>query len=197
MGAGARHAGAIGWIRIRSGRVGPGRGAALRGTHKCRTHPRVSVVRSYLGYYTGSHQNSAVKRLWAGIVLGWVTSREVPVPHPHLLAFWPFADRKNPENRNVKRLFRSQTLPAISVGSSHSLPRHTRRYLPTCLRRPTPHATHSSSLWLLRVSCVRARAVRAASQGAEPYPARRLVTSRRPPRGLNTLLSNLFRTWTT
>lgn len=118
----------------------------------------MSVVRSYLGYYTGSHQNSAVKRLWAGIVLGWVTSREVPVPHPHLLAFWPFADRKNPENRNVKRLFRSQTLPAISVGSSHSLPRHTRRYLPTCLRRPTPHATHSSSLWLLRVSCVRARA---------------------------------------
>ena len=42
-----------------------------------------SVVRSYLGYYTGSHQNSAVKRLWAGIVLGWVTSREVPVSHPH------------------------------------------------------------------------------------------------------------------
>ena len=44
--------------------------------------PFVGAVRSYLGYYTGSHQNSAVKRLWAGIVLGWVTSREVPVSHP-------------------------------------------------------------------------------------------------------------------
>ena len=40
------------------------------------------VVRSYLGYYTGSHQNSAVKRPWARIVLGWVTSREVLVLHP-------------------------------------------------------------------------------------------------------------------
>lgn len=42
------------------------------------------VVRSYLGYYTGSHQNSAVKRPWARIVLGWVTSREVLVLHPPL-----------------------------------------------------------------------------------------------------------------
>ena len=40
------------------------------------------VVRSYLGYYTGSHQNSAVKRRWARIVLEWVTSREVLVSHP-------------------------------------------------------------------------------------------------------------------
>nr|PNR25933.1 hypothetical protein PHYPA_031299 [Physcomitrium patens]PNR26113.1 hypothetical protein PHYPA_031119 [Physcomitrium patens]PNR26115.1 hypothetical protein PHYPA_031115 [Physcomitrium patens]PNR26122.1 hypothetical protein PHYPA_031110 [Physcomitrium patens]PNR32533.1 hypothetical protein PHYPA_024475 [Physcomitrium patens] len=39
-------------------------------------------MRSYQGYYTRSHQNSEVKRLWAGIVLGWVTSREVPVLHP-------------------------------------------------------------------------------------------------------------------
>jgi hypothetical protein len=42
----------------------------------------VVVMRSYQGYYTRSHQNSEVKRLWAGIVLGWVTSREVPVLHP-------------------------------------------------------------------------------------------------------------------
>ena len=42
----------------------------------------VAVMRSYQGYYTRSHQNSEVKRLWAGIVLGWVTSREVPVLHP-------------------------------------------------------------------------------------------------------------------
>ncbi len=41
-----------------------------------------AVMRSYQGYYTRSHQNSEVKRLWAGIVLGWVTSREVPVLHP-------------------------------------------------------------------------------------------------------------------
>jgi hypothetical protein len=40
------------------------------------------VMRSNQGYYTRSHQNSEVKRLWAGIVLGWVTSREVPVLHP-------------------------------------------------------------------------------------------------------------------
>ncbi len=43
---------------------------------------RFDVMRSYQGYYTRSHQNSEVKRLWAGIVLGWVTSREVPVLHP-------------------------------------------------------------------------------------------------------------------
>ena len=42
----------------------------------------MNVMRSYQGYYTRSHQNSEVKRLWAGIVLGWVTSREVPVLHP-------------------------------------------------------------------------------------------------------------------
>jgi hypothetical protein len=47
------------------------------------------VMRSYQGYYTRSHQNSAVKRLWAGIVLGRVTSREVPVLHPHTLPFSP------------------------------------------------------------------------------------------------------------
>ncbi|GLJ58035.1 hypothetical protein SUGI_1407870 [Cryptomeria japonica] len=29
--------------------------------------------------------NSAVKRAWAGVVLGWVTSREVPVLHPFLV----------------------------------------------------------------------------------------------------------------
>ena len=45
----------------------------------------MDVMRSYQGYYTRSHQNSEVKRLWAGIVLGWVTSREVPVLHPLFL----------------------------------------------------------------------------------------------------------------
>lgn len=45
-------------------------------------------MRSYQGYYTRSHQNSEVKRLWAGIVLGWVTSREVPVLHPPFLPFY-------------------------------------------------------------------------------------------------------------
>lgn len=49
---------------------------------KCVLPPLLDVMRSYQGYYTRSHQNSEVKRLWAGIVLGWVTSREVPVLHP-------------------------------------------------------------------------------------------------------------------
>ena len=48
-------------------------------------------MRSYQGYYTRSHQNSEVKRLWAGIVLGWVTSREVPVLHP----FWSYFEKNN------------------------------------------------------------------------------------------------------
>ena len=30
---------------------------------------------------TGFHQNSVVKRAWARVVLGWVTSREVLVLH--------------------------------------------------------------------------------------------------------------------
>src|SRR3954471_4706220 len=34
---------------------------------------------------TGSHQNSAVKRAWARVVLGWVTSWEVLVLHPSFL----------------------------------------------------------------------------------------------------------------
>ncbi len=49
--------------------------------------PLTTVMRSYQGYYTRSHQNSEVKRLWAGIVLGWVTSREVPVLHPFCRTF--------------------------------------------------------------------------------------------------------------
>ena len=42
------------------------------------------VVRSYLGYYAGSHQNSAAKRPWARIVLPWVTRWEVLVSYPTL-----------------------------------------------------------------------------------------------------------------
>ena len=153
------------------------------------------MVRSYLGYYTGSHQNSAVKRLWAGIVLGWVTSREVPVPHP---PFWPFAEKKkNPENRNVKRLFWSQTLPTISAGSKiYPVGTHAGACLPVCIVRHPTRRTRRPSLWC-GCACRVVRACVRASQGAEPYPARRQVTSRRPPRGLNTLLSNLFRMWTT
>ena len=44
------------------------------------------VVRSYLGYYAGSHQNSAAKRPWARIVLPWVTRWEVLVSYPTLLS---------------------------------------------------------------------------------------------------------------
>ncbi|MED6142597.1 hypothetical protein PIB30_115308, partial [Stylosanthes scabra] len=38
-------------------------------------------VRSYQHQCTVSHQNSAVKRAWARVVLGWVTSWEVLVLH--------------------------------------------------------------------------------------------------------------------
>ena len=52
--------------------------------------PMMVVMRSYQGYYTISHQNSEIKRLWAGIVLGWVTSWEVLVLHPLLFFFFFF-----------------------------------------------------------------------------------------------------------
>ena len=45
------------------------------------------VVRSYLGYCAGSHQTSEAKRLWARIVLEWVTFREVLVTNPHFAPF--------------------------------------------------------------------------------------------------------------
>ncbi|MED6142520.1 hypothetical protein PIB30_114602, partial [Stylosanthes scabra] len=38
-------------------------------------------VRSFQHQCTGSHQNSAVKRAWARVVLGWVTSWEDLVLH--------------------------------------------------------------------------------------------------------------------
>jgi hypothetical protein len=43
------------------------------------------LLRSDSGYYTRFRQNSEVKHLWAIIVLGWVTSWEVPVLHPLFL----------------------------------------------------------------------------------------------------------------
>ena len=42
-------------------------------------------MQSYQHKCTGSHQNSVVKRAWARVVLGWVTSWEVLVLHP---SFW-------------------------------------------------------------------------------------------------------------
>ena len=45
------------------------------------------VVRSYLGYCAGSHQTSEAKRLWARIVLEWVTFREVLVTNPPYCTF--------------------------------------------------------------------------------------------------------------
>ncbi|KAK8540322.1 hypothetical protein V6N12_046609 [Hibiscus sabdariffa] len=42
-------------------------------------------MRSYQHKCTGSHQISAVKRAWASVVLGWVTSWEVLLLHPY---FW-------------------------------------------------------------------------------------------------------------
>lgn len=74
--------------------------------------PHRAVMRSYQGYYTRSHQNSEVKRLWAGIVLGWVTSREVPVLHPFSknledifpLNCFPEKDPTTKENKLQKRI---------------------------------------------------------------------------------------------
>ena len=47
-------------------------------------------MRSYQLTCTGSHQNSEVKRVWARVVLGWVTSWEVLVLHspPPLFLFF-------------------------------------------------------------------------------------------------------------
>src|SRR3989337_2775881 len=44
-------------------------------------------MRSYQHQSTGSHQNSEVKRAWARVVLGWVTSWEVLVLHSLLKFF--------------------------------------------------------------------------------------------------------------
>ena len=44
-------------------------------------------MRSYQLTCTGSHQNSEVKRVWARVVLGWVTSWEVLVLHPPTFFF--------------------------------------------------------------------------------------------------------------
>ena len=41
-------------------------------------------MRSYKHKSTGSHQNSEVKRAWARVVLGWVTSWEVFVLHSNI-----------------------------------------------------------------------------------------------------------------
>ena len=41
-------------------------------------------VRSYQHKCTGSHQNSEVKRVWARVVLRWVSSWDVLVLHPPL-----------------------------------------------------------------------------------------------------------------
>ncbi len=77
-------------------------------------------MRSNQGYYTRSHQNSEVKRLWAGIVLGWVTSREVPVLHPDSLLFFSFffffplhdsSSRTQNQTLDTRLLFSSFTIP--------------------------------------------------------------------------------------
>lgn len=62
----------------------PRSGLASRPPHRAHIllTPILHVVRSNLGYYSGSHPNSADKRPWARIVLGWVTSREVLVSYP-------------------------------------------------------------------------------------------------------------------
>ena len=67
------------------------------------------MMRSYQGYYTRSHQNSEVKHLWPGIVLGWVTFREVPVLHPFY--------------RNLENIFLPNSL--LQKNSKEKNPMHT------------------------------------------------------------------------
>ena len=48
--------------------------------HICMVTQHLPVMqRSYQGEYTRSHQNTEVKHLWAGLVLGRVISWEPPV----------------------------------------------------------------------------------------------------------------------
>lgn len=97
------------------------------------------VVRSYLGYYTGSHQNSAVKRLWAGIVLGWVTSREVPVSHPRLFFFVPLFRAKLVGQGGANSPPRSETSICARVVGHKLAPRSMRG-------RQTPNSTTHHSM---------------------------------------------------
>src|SRR6185295_9376785 len=68
-------------------------------------------MRSYQHYSTGSHQNAEVKRAWARVVLGWVTSWEFLVLHSFFFDFVRFD---------------SQTVVNILRASSHSSIRNQR-----------------------------------------------------------------------
>src|SRR6185503_2302912 len=85
-------------------------------------------MRSYQHESTGSHQNSEVKRAWARVVLGWVTSWEVLVLHSFFFRFRPFrfADRREHSPRIYFGRFDSQTVVNILRASSHSSIRNHR-----------------------------------------------------------------------
>src|SRR6185436_17809718 len=56
---------------------------------------------------TGSHQNSEVKRAWARVVLGWVTSWEVLVLHSFFFDFGRF------DSQNVVNILRASSHSGI------------------------------------------------------------------------------------
>ncbi|CAM6041523.1 unnamed protein product [Sphagnum compactum] len=73
-------------------------------------------MRSNQGYYTRSHQNSEVKRLWAGIVLGWVTSREVPPSPGRRMGSWGVEPQPGLEPGSPVRQ-RQEPSPRLGRGS--------------------------------------------------------------------------------
>src|ERR1700684_1144885 len=102
-------------------------------------------MRSYQGYYTRSHQNSEVKRLWAGIVLGWVTSREVPVLHPTIFfsspLFHPRTIRPSPHRTCTS----ARTNPSSSRSTSfHPIPTYHSSFILLTVNSNTYHIPHTT-----------------------------------------------------
>ncbi len=133
------------------------------------------VMRSNQGYYTRSHQNSEVKRLWAGIVLGWVTSREVPVLHPLFgpawrppgrgnlsepLFFSPFFFSHDSSSRTQNQTLDSRHSPLATPGSCgpstpapalpRAVPTRAGRCAPARRTRPSTPAPPASFFFLSR-----------------------------------------------
>src|SRR3954462_4625371 len=99
-------------------------------------------MRSYQHKSTGSHQNFAVKRAWARVVLGWVTSWEVLVLHPYFL---PCASNRTSPSILFFLFLASNTLRARAAATGPSSERCHRRGPPLVAGRRGP-VTLSRSL---------------------------------------------------
>ncbi|MED6226420.1 hypothetical protein PIB30_103541, partial [Stylosanthes scabra] len=86
---------------------------------------RLRRVRSYQHQCTGSHQNSAVKRDWARVLLGWVTSWEVLVLHlffsTSFLPVLPAADPRPGSSGPVSRASGWAALHGEEMGPARPL----------------------------------------------------------------------------